>query len=183
MHEPAYSFKWRHSGQFWIWKLSTFSCGFERFVCNQPGQSLASPFWKLFGLYEHQGFINNCSQFSSKPLLFAFYCVLSALSICFPSFWLVHGPPNIQQDNHTGPLPWDLCCGIPGWSPVNGLVLPKPVQDSCAFVVDGLVTPWDQFNLIYAFHPLQFLPCLLCRIKLEDVPVIIVALNGPRRTW
>lgn len=54
-------------------------------------------------------------------------------------------------------------------------------SDPQAFSVDGLVTPWDPFSLIYASSLLQLLPRLLHRIKVEGILVILIALAWPRK--
>lgn len=40
-------------------------------------------------------------------------------------------------------------------------------QRSTSLRVDSLVTPWDQYNMIYAFLSLTFLPWLLPRVELK----------------
>lgn len=42
-------------------------------------------------------------------------------------------------------------------------------RDPQASAVDALITPWGQFNMIYAFSPLQHLPCLLLMIKMKCI--------------
>lgn len=53
-------------------------------------------------------------------------------------------------------------------APVLGLLhiqgIPVIARDQ-AFAMDALVTPWDQFFLIYAFLMLQLLPNLLTRAR------------------
>lgn len=48
---------------------------------------------------------------------------------------------------------------------------------------DALVMPWDQFNLIFTLLSFQFLPQVLCRMRMEGILVILIALNWPRRKW
>lgn len=50
-------------------------------------------------------------------------------------------------------------------------------------MVQILVTPQDQFYLIYALPLLQLLPRLLCRTEMEAIQVILIAINLPRRMW
>lgn len=48
--------------------------------------------------------------------------------------------------------------------------------------MDALVTLWNQFNLVYkSFLLLQLLTCMICRIKVEGMPVIIIAPNWPMK--
>ena len=56
-------------------------------------------------------------------------------------------------------------------------------RDPMACGADALVCPWHQFKLLYAFPPLQLLPRLLRRIRVEHKPVILVAPAWPRRAW
>lgn len=51
------------------------------------------------------------------------------------------------------------------------------------FVVDALVTPLNPFSLTHAFPPMQSLPSLLHRIKVEGIPVIMITTSWPRKTW
>ncbi|CAJ0944457.1 unnamed protein product [Ranitomeya imitator] len=56
-------------------------------------------------------------------------------------------------------------------------------RDPLAVGVDALAIPWSQFELPYLFPPLPLLPKLLKKIKVEGVPVILIAPDWPRRAW
>ncbi|CAJ0947618.1 unnamed protein product [Ranitomeya imitator] len=54
-------------------------------------------------------------------------------------------------------------------------------RDPQAIGVDALISPWHRFHFLYVFPPLPLLPKVIRKIKLEGVPLILVAPNWPRR--
>lgn len=52
---------------------------------------------------------------------------------------------------------------------------------------DALVALWDQYTSIICLSSLKILPCLLYTIKVEGIPIILIAPTGPGRcgklTW
>lgn len=56
-----------------------------------------------------------------------------------------------------------------------------PEPGPWAFVVDALVTPWDQCSM--PFHCYIFLTCLCHRIQGDGIPVNLITPSSLRRMW